>query len=63
METHKISLEEYQKNLWNLRKKALQEKIKYIVEHNGKDILEITPIFHEDEPDEIDAALREIKDI
>jgi len=63
MEIHKISLEEYQKNLWQLRKTAIEKKIKYIVEHKWKEILEITPILHDNEPDEVDAALREIKQI
>ena len=61
MEIHHITFEEYEKNLWKFRTKAQEQKIKYMVKKGNKEIFEVTPVFHEDEPDEVDTALWEIK--
>lgn len=62
MDTKKISLEDYESHMWELRKKACAEKTKYIVEENKKEIFEVTPILHKDEPEEVDCGLYEIKE-
>ncbi|NOZ45132.1 MAG: hypothetical protein GXP45_08585 [bacterium] len=61
MYTKKISLEEYQSHMGALRKKACEEKTKYIILEKGKELFEVTPILHEHEPDEVDCGLYEIR--
>ncbi len=60
MKTQTISLEDYQSHMGELRKKACAEKTKYIIEENNKEIFEVTPILHEEEPEEVDCGLYEI---
>ena len=57
-----ITLEEYQKHIWQSREEVLKNKQKYIVTHEGKPVFEVTPIIHPEDPKEVDGALWELKE-
>jgi len=62
MFTKTITLEEYQSHMWELRKKARDEKTIYIITEHGKELFHMTPILHEEEPEEVDCGLYEVKE-